>query len=50
MKTITVGKGDGVGPEIIDPKIEIIIAADVQIHIEEIEVGEKVYMAVNNKL
>jgi isocitrate dehydrogenase len=47
MKTITVAKGDGIGPEIMDATIEIILAAGAQINIEEIEVGEKVYLAGN---
>jgi isocitrate dehydrogenase len=47
MKTITVAKGDGIGPEIMDATIEIILAAGAQISIEEIEVGEKVYLAGN---
>jgi len=47
MKTITVAKGDGIGPEIMDATIEIIMAAGAQINIEEIEVGEKVYLAGN---
>jgi isocitrate dehydrogenase len=47
MKTITVAKGDGIGPEIMDATIEIILAAGAQINIEEIEVGEKVYLSGN---
>ena len=43
MKTITVAKGDGIGPEIMEATIEIILAAGAQINIEEIEVGEKMY-------
>lgn len=47
MKTITVAKGDGIGPEIMDATLDIILAAGAQIKIEEIEVGEKVYLAGN---
>jgi isocitrate dehydrogenase len=47
MKKITVAKGDGIGPEIMDATIEIIMAAGAKIEIEEIEVGEKVYLAGN---
>lgn len=47
MKKITVAKGDGIGPEIMDATIEIILAAGAKIEIEEIEVGEKVYLAGN---
>ncbi|MCB9284612.1 MAG: NADP-dependent isocitrate dehydrogenase [Lewinellaceae bacterium] len=45
MRKITVAKGDGIGPEIMDATLEIIKAAGAQIEIEEIEVGEKVYLA-----
>ena len=47
MTTITVAKGDGIGPEIMDATLEIILAAGAKIEIEEIEVGEKVYLAGN---
>ncbi len=47
MKTITVAKGDGIGPEIMDATLEIIMAAGAQLNIEEIEVGEKVYLGGN---
>jgi isocitrate dehydrogenase len=41
MTKITVAKGDGIGPEIMDATLEIILAAGAAIEIEEIEVGEK---------
>ncbi len=41
---ITVARGDGIGPEIMDATLRIIQAAGAQIEIEEIEVGEKVYL------
>jgi len=44
---ITVAKGDGIGPEIMDATLKIILAAGAKIEIEEIEVGEKVYLAGN---
>ena len=47
MTRITVAKGDGIGPEIMDATLEIILAAGAQIEIDEIEVGEKVYLAGN---
>jgi isocitrate dehydrogenase len=47
MTKITVAKGDGIGPEIMDATLEIILAAGAKIEIEEIEVGEKVYLAGN---
>jgi isocitrate dehydrogenase len=45
---ITVAKGDGIGPEIMDATLDIIKAAGARIEIDEIEVGEKVYLAGNN--
>ncbi len=47
MTRITVAKGDGIGPEIMDATLRIILAAGAQIEIDEIEVGEKVYLAGN---
>ncbi len=34
MKTITVAKGDGIGPEIMDATLEIILTAGAKISIE----------------
>ena len=48
MTRITVAKGDGIGPEIMDATLAIIKAAGAQIEIDEIEVGEKVYLAGNS--
>jgi len=46
MKTrITLAKGDGIGPEIMDATLEILHAAGAQIEFDEIEVGEKVYLS-----
>lgn len=47
MTRITVAKGDGIGPEIMDATLAIIKAAGAKIEIDEIEVGEKVYLAGN---
>jgi isocitrate dehydrogenase len=47
MKRITVAKGDGIGPEIMDATLKILLAAGAKIEIDEIEVGEKVYLAGN---
>lgn len=47
MTKITVAKGDGIGPEIMDATLAIIQAAGAKIEIEEIAVGEKVYLAGN---
>lgn len=48
MTRITVAKGDGIGPEIMDATLKIILAAGAQLEIDEIEVGEKVYLAGNS--
>ena len=45
MTRITVAKGDGIGPEIMDATLEVILAAGAKIEIDEIDVGEKVYLA-----
>ena len=48
MRKITVAKGDGIGPEIMDATLRIITAAGVKVEFEEIEVGEKVYLSGNS--
>lgn len=45
---ITVAKGDGIGPEIMDATLRIIKEAGARIEIEEIEIGEKVYLRGNS--
>ncbi len=47
MTRITVAKGDGIGPEIMDATLKIIKAAGAKIEIDEIEVGEKQYLSGN---
>ncbi len=47
MKRITVAKGDGIGPEIMDATLDILKAAGAQIEIDEIQIGEKVYLSGN---
>lgn len=41
---ITVAYGDGIGPEIMEATLRIILEAGAQIEIETIEAGEKVYL------
>ena len=48
MTAITVAKGDGIGPEIMDATLSILKAAGAQLEIDEIAVGEKVYLAGNS--
>ncbi len=40
---ITVARGDGIGPEIMDATLNILKAAGARLDIEEIEIGEAVY-------
>lgn len=40
---ITVARGDGIGPEIMDATLRILKAAGARLDIEEIEIGEAVY-------
>jgi len=40
---ITVARGDGIGPEIMDATLKILEAAGAQLDIEEIEIGKAVY-------
>lgn len=47
MTRITVAKGDGIGPEIMDATLDILKAAGAQLEIDEIEIGEKVYLSGN---
>lgn len=44
---ITVAKGDGIGPEIMDATLHILFEAGAEIEPEYIEIGEKVYLAGN---
>lgn len=47
MKEITIAKGDGIGPEIMDATLKILKAANANIITHEIEIGEKVYLSGN---
>ncbi|MEZ5018115.1 MAG: NADP-dependent isocitrate dehydrogenase [Flavipsychrobacter sp.] len=47
MKRITIAKGDGIGPEIMDATLRIIKASGAQVAFDEIEVGEQVYLSGN---
>jgi isocitrate dehydrogenase len=41
---ITIARGDGIGPEIMQATLDIILAAGAQLEIDEIEIGEKLYL------
>lgn len=45
MSTITIAKGDGIGPEIMDATLSVLSAAGADLSFDTIEAGEKVYLA-----
>jgi isocitrate dehydrogenase len=47
MKRITIAKGDGIGPEIMDATLAILKAAGAELEYDEIAIGEKVYLSGN---
>lgn len=47
MTRITVAKGDGIGPEIMDATLKILFEAGAGIEVDEIEIGEKIYLSGN---
>lgn len=47
MHKITIAKGDGIGPEIMDATLSILKAAKAPIEWDEIEIGEKLYLSGN---
>jgi isocitrate dehydrogenase len=47
MKTITVAKGDGIGPEIMEATLAVLKASGAPLQFEEIQIGEQVYLAGN---
>jgi len=47
-RNITIARGDGIGPEIMDATLKIMEHAGAMIQPEFIEIGEKVYLAGNS--
>jgi isocitrate dehydrogenase len=45
LTSITVARGDGIGPEIMDATLNVLKAAGARLNYEEIEIGEKQYLA-----
>ncbi|MBI1363074.1 MAG: NADP-dependent isocitrate dehydrogenase [Proteobacteria bacterium] len=45
---VTVARGDGIGPEIMDATMRILEAAGARIAPEFVDIGEKVYLSGNN--
>ena len=48
MARIPVAHGDGIGPEIMEATLRILHAAGAELEIDEIEVGEKLYLSGNS--
>ncbi|MFK8101989.1 MAG: NADP-dependent isocitrate dehydrogenase [Saprospiraceae bacterium] len=48
MTRITVAKGDGIGPEIMEAVLSILKHANAQIEIDEVKIGEQMYLAGNS--
>ena len=40
---ITVARGDGIGPEIMDATLSILEAAGARLDVDEVEIGQAVY-------
>lgn len=47
MRRITIAKGDGIGPEIMDSVLKIFEAAQIPLAYDEIKIGEAVYLNGN---
>lgn len=47
QKSITVARGDGIGPEIMEACLNILAAAGANLKYEEVDVGESVYLRGN---
>jgi isocitrate dehydrogenase len=43
-RAVTVARGDGIGPEIMEATLSILEAAGARLRIEEIEIGERVFL------
>ena len=48
MDRITIARGDGIGPEIMDATLRILEVAGAKLEYDEIEIGEKVYKSGNS--
>jgi len=47
MKRITIAKGDGIGPEIMDATLKVLKAANAPLEYDEVQIGEQVYLTGN---
>lgn len=41
---VTIARGDGIGPEIMAATLQVLDAAGARLQLDEIEIGEKVYL------
>lgn len=48
MNRITIARGDGIGPEIMEATLKILDSAGAELEYDEIEIGEKVYKSGNS--
>jgi isocitrate dehydrogenase len=48
MKRITIAKGDGIGPEIMEATLKILKATEAPLEFDEIVIGEKMYLSGNS--
>lgn len=47
MHRITIAKGDGIGPEIMNATLSILTAAKAPMEWDKIKIGEKLYLSGN---
>lgn len=47
MKRITIAKGDGIGPEIMNACLAVLKAAGAELEYDEVQIGEAVYLSGN---
>jgi len=45
---ITIARGDGIGPEIMDASLQILEAAGAQFDVEEVQIGKDVFLSGNS--
>ncbi len=45
---VTIARGDGIGPEIMDATLRVLCAAGAALDMEEIQIGEQVYLKGNS--
>ena len=45
MKRVTIARGDGIGPEIMDAVLRIIRSTGVKLKFDEVEIGERAYLS-----